>query len=123
MISGAQEDGAPAPMGDVQAQHLSVELLRALHIPYSDIGVAKLHGLYHGLFLLSCYAPTASHMAATRKASCVCDSRTSTISAGVSPMIPRAMIQFSSSWSPEAWISSGVSAASWLPAPRRSNSR
>ena len=40
--------------------------------------------------------------AATRKANWVCDSRTSTISAGTSPSIPRAMIQFNISWSPES---------------------
>ena len=62
-------------------------------------------------------------IAATRYASWVFDSRTSTISAGTSPRIPSAMIQFRISWSPESWISSGVSSASLLPSPDRTISR
>ena len=62
-------------------------------------------------------------IAATRYANWVCDSRTSTISAGTSPRIPSAMIQFRISWSPESWISSGVSSANLLPLPDRTSSR
>ena len=62
-------------------------------------------------------------IAATRYASWVFDSRTSTISAGTSPRIPSAMIQFRISWSPESCISSGLSSASLLPFPARTISR
>ena len=73
---------------------------------------------------MDCRCPAYQfQMAATRYANWVFDSLTSTISAGTSPRIPNAIIQFRISWSPESWISSGVSSASLLPLPPRTISR